>query len=396
MSEDQKKKPSPCRLIEHLKPYDPVSSLEKIREKKHAEPLKLDWNESTVPPSQEVVNKLIEFLTSKPDLNLYPELECRKLLESLASYTSLPANFLLVTNGSDDSLDLICKTFIDHGDRILVPSPTYSHFSVFAGSKGAEIINLYSDKPFFKMTDEILKNLKLKPKLVYIATPNNPTGVVYPPEDIMLIASKSPETIILVDEAYFEFCGITSISLVRDFTNIIVTRTFSKAMGIAGLRAGYLAAQPEILADLKKVFNPKSVNVFAQIAATTVLEDLSHVEKFVSEVTDAKKYLKDELLKRGIETEITPANFILLRFGDPAKIIRELENEGIYVRDRSTMKGLEGFIRVSVGTLNQMKEFIRRLDIVLAREKFFGRSDSSTDSRRSDSKRTPEIHSAGA
>jgi len=358
--------PEPARWLNNLAPYDPVSSLEKIWARPQQIPFKLDWNESTIPPSPGVYRAIVNFLSHSNHLNWYPELGSRSLCHALSNYVDLPAEDILVTNGSDDALELVCKTYLEPGDRVVVPMPTYTHFLVYVEARGAEVVPFYSRDLFDAAVGELADVLTDDTKLVYLVNPNNPTGVTYRADQVAHLLERFPNTLFLVDEAYFEFHGESVVGLVGHYDNLAVTRTFSKCFGIAGLRMGYLCTGPAVMRQLKKLFNPKSVNRLGQIAAMACLDDLEYYRNFVREVTEAKELFRSEMARRGLNVIVTPANFVNMKVPDPPRFCRLLEEEGIYVRDRSSLPRMESYVRVSIPSVSQMHEVIRRIDRVLS------------------------------
>ena len=359
--------PKPSVHIEGLAPYDAVSSLAAIAAlDKSTVPLKLDWNESVIPPSPRVIEAIVAFLANTHHLNWYPDLGARKLRAGLAEYTGVREQSILVTNGSDDALDLLCRTYLDASDDVLVVSPTYGHFLVFARARGVEPRLVTSADPFAVPTEMILAQVRPRTKLVYLASPNNPTGVITPPADVARLCRAFPETLFLVDEAYYEFCGVTSAPLVNDFPNLVVTRTFSKCFGIAGLRVGYLMAGPEVHGNLRKLYNPKSVNVLGQVGALAALSDHEFRDGYIRAVREAREWLAMQLRERGAWVRATEANFVLVRVAQPRALVGALESIGVFVRDRSHIKGFEGFVRITVGTVAQMQDLVARIDGLLA------------------------------
>lgn len=362
---DVKPGPALSRYVTGIRPYDAVSSLDKIAAKPEQTPFKLDWNESTIPPSPTVIAAINRFLSNSHHLNWYPDLYSRRLLVALGEYVGISPDHLLVTNGSDDALELVCKTYLDPDDQVVVPSPTYTHFLVFAGARGAQILNVYAENPFVHNLDGILRAIHYTTKLVYLVNPNNPTGLMYSEEDVRTLLTAAPNALVIVDEAYYEFAGKSVAHLVQEYTNLVVTRTFSKSFGIAGLRIGYAIGAPELIEDLKRVFNPKSVNVLGQVAAEAALGDKDYLKAYVDEVTDAKVQMVNYFRRRGLQCRTTPANYVLLRIHDPRRFCALLEHEGVYIRDRSSMRQMQHYVRISVGTIAQTEEILNRIGRVL-------------------------------
>ncbi|GMV39229.1 MAG: histidinol-phosphate aminotransferase [Myxococcales bacterium] len=359
--------PLPSRYVAGIRPYDAVSSRDKIDSGCVRDVYKLDWNESTIPPSPMVLAAIGRFLSNTHHLNWYPELYSKRLTTALASYVGVPEGSLLVTNGSDDALDLVCRTYLDDGDEVVVPSPTYTHFLVYAGARGAQILRVYAEDPFHQNLDGILKSVGYRTKLIYLVSPNNPTGIRYSEEQVSRVLEAAPGAIVIVDEAYFEFCGVSVAVLTQRYPNLVVTRTFSKSFGIAGLRIGYAVACPEVIETLKRIFNPKSVNVLGQIAAEAALQDREYLDRYVASVTAAKELIREHLDARGVECRVTPANYVLIRVPDAKRFCALLEDEGVFIRDRSSIPQLQHYARMSVGTVEQTGEILRRVDRVLDR-----------------------------
>ena len=354
--------PRSKKVLVDLVPYEPVSSLDDIRLYPYEdEPLKLDWNESTVAPSPKVVARIQDFLVNQHHLNWYPDLFSHRLSPLIARHNEREEDEVLVTNGSDDALELICKTYLDPGDEVVVPRPTYTHFLVFARAQGGEIVSVTTDDPFSKNLDGILAAITERTKIVYIVNPNNPTGQIYTGAELEIIARKAPHALVVVDEAYYEFCGETASSLVARFPNVIVTRTFSKAYGLAGLRIGYALAPPHIVRDFKKIHNPKGVNVIAQIAAETALADQEHLLRFVADVNESKRMLVREFDALGFHCRPTPANYVNVKLPDPGGFCDALAAQNVYVRDRDSLPGMKGMVRISVGTPRQTEVLMSRV-----------------------------------
>ena len=362
MNENRAETPR-CKVqLNELEPYEPVSSLDDIRAYPYDdEPLKLDWNESTIAPSPQVVERIQKFMANTHHLNWYPDLFSHRLLPDLAAYTGRREDEILVTAGSDDGLDLICKTFLDPGDEVVVPRPTYTHFLVFAQAQGGRVVSVVGPDPFEKNVDGLLAALTPRTKIVYLVSPNNPTGQLYTADEVTLLARRAPQALIIVDEAYFEFCGVTSAGLVGQLPNVVVTRTFSKAYGLAGLRIGYVMSTPDVLRHFKKIHNPKGVNVIAQLAAKTALADQEHLKRFVADVTEAKAMLCHELAALGFLCRPTPANYVNVRVPDPAGLCRALAERNAYVRNRDGLPGMKGVVRITVGTPQQMRVLLDRI-----------------------------------
>jgi len=350
--------------VAHLKPYDPVSSLDTIKHNPKISHYKLDWNETTVPPSPKVKETLLHYLSNGSKLNWYPEMFNRKLFERIADYVGCQVPQLLVTNGSDDALDLVCQTYLDAEDNVVSPVPTYNHFLQFAERTGARIKRVLGDNPLVPSLKDVSKQVDDHTKIIYLANPNNPTGNLYSPAEVLQLALRFPHALVVSDEAYFEFAGTSCAKLCEEVDNIVVTRSFSKCFGLAGLRIGYLVTSDTVADNLRRVHNPKSVNMLAQLAAIAALEDLPYYKSYIRSVKRSVSIVRRFCDKHDLPCWPTAANFILIQFEDAPAMAKRLADVGVHVRDRS--KHLPGIIRLGLGTEEQTKEIMARMESVLS------------------------------
>ncbi len=348
--------------IRRLKPYEVVESRGSEQVLRGDKAFKLDWNESTISPSPKALNAIQSFVSGNGGLNWYPSLGSRSLADSLSEYTQLPAENILVTAGSDAALQLICDTYLDTNDEVVIPVPTYNHFLVFAQSRGVRLISIQPNDPFYADFDLLESTLSNRTRLVYLVSPNNPTGTLFTEEQIETLCTNYPSTLFVVDEAYFEFAQVTSINLVTRFRNLLVTRTFSKAFGLAGLRIGYLAAHESLITGLSKIYNPKSVSTLSQIGAEAALSDMPYLNAYLDEVSRSKTLLLGYFRGIGIDAFSTPANFIVVRLPQIEDTLSKLSAQSIYIRNRSNYPGLAECARMSVGTVSQTEELIEQLN----------------------------------
>jgi histidinol-phosphate aminotransferase len=359
--------PRPSEHVRDLAPYDGVSSLTEIEKLPDGVvPLKLDWNEATIPPSPKVAEAIAAYLGDSQHLNWYPDTTSTRLREALSRYTGVPADHIVPTNGSDDSLDLVCRAFLDPTDDMIVAWPTYGHMLVFSRARGITPRRAQPADIFDTPTATIRSMLTPRTKLVYIASPNNPTGVVMPTQDVASLCRSAPTTLFLLDEAYHEFCGITAAPLVEEFPNLVVTRTFSKCFALASLRIGYMMAGPVVLHHIRKLHNPKSINAVGQLAAAAAVSDDAYRLAYVREVDASKALLQRELARRGARVRVTPANWVLVSLAEPGRFTAALESVGVFVRDRSHIAGFGGYVRITAGTLAQMQDLMGRIDRLMA------------------------------
>lgn len=349
--------------VRSTKPYDPVSSLQAIASNPHTAHYKLDWNESTIAPSPKVFEAMQRFLEAEGRLHWYPDSEHKELYLQLSTYAGCSSDQLLVANGSDEGLALVCRVYLDPGDEVVAPFPTYKHFLQFAELEGAALRLIRKADPFSVSLRDVEEAFTERTKIVYLANPNNPTGVLFQPEAIVQLAGRHPRILFLVDEAYFEFSGASCARMIGSAENVAVTRSFSKCFGLAGLRLGYVMASAAIIGGLRRVHNPKSVNRMAQVAAVAALEDLDYYRRYVAAVQQASRLTRRFCETQGIPCRPTHANFVLIQLEDPVWVTERLRDAGVHVRDRSSQ--LPGMIRLTVGTPEQMREVLSRLTRVL-------------------------------
>jgi histidinol-phosphate aminotransferase len=319
--------------------------------------VKADWNESGAAPSPRVNQALQAFLKGIP-LEWYPDVEATKLREALAEYCNCTVDQTQVFSGSDAALEYFCRAFLNPGDEVIIRTPTYDNFRVYVESNGGQVVAVHNSSPFELDITAITKAITPKTKLIYLVNPCNPTGIVYSEAQLETILKAAPQAIIISDEAYFEFYGKTVVPLLKKYQNLVISRSFSKAFALAGLRIGYLIADPAVLAVVNKIRVGKNVNSIAQIAAEAALTDIPYLNKYVKDVTRNREWLVAELTKLGYVARTTVANFILVQVDNPTAFASHLKNEWIYVRDRSYMPQMEGFVRITVGTKEQAQRIV--------------------------------------
>lgn len=325
--------------------------------------IKLDSNEASVAPSPRVIGALAEFV-QRSSLNWYPDISSTDLIQRLADYTGLPVDHIQTFNGSDNALETICRTFLDAGDEVVLCMPTYDHFRLYAESCDATLVPVFGPSPFLSKVGPLLDAVTEKTKIIYLVNPNNPTGLLYTEREVRSILEGAKNALVIVDEAYFEFCGTSMAHLTQSYANLIVTRSFSKAFGLAGLRCGYVLTDPQNLTALNKVRVGKNINTLAQVAASAALDDLESIERYVNEVKVARSWLASKLTGLGLKVVETPANYLLLQVADPKGVIACLEEKNIFIRDRSFVPQLKGFVRITIGHQLLMERFWKAFQLI--------------------------------
>jgi histidinol-phosphate aminotransferase len=325
--------------------------------------LRLDFNENTAGCSPRVLARLRE-LTSE-EIACYPE---REPLETLvAAHLGIAPDELLLTNGVDEAIHLLCETFLEPGDEALIVVPTFAMYEISAAATGARVIAVPAAENFRFPAADLLVRINSTTRLVAIANPNNPTGIVANPEDMLEIARRAPQAAVLVDEAYFDFYGKTLIGHTRELPNLFVARTFSKAYGMAGLRVGVLAGPPPHISLARRVASPYNVNGVALACLPAALTDDDYVGRYVSQVRQGREELQQEFRRWELPFWPSHANFVLAQFGAMKNtFIHSMRQRGILVRDRSRDYGCEGCVRISLGTTEQTDRLLRAMREVLA------------------------------
>lgn len=298
--------------------------------------------------------------------NRYPDPECVEVRKLLESVLSLPFEKTVLGNGSDEIIDLLIRIFCEYGkDSIMIMRPTYGAYKVFAATNNIEVVNVPLT-PSLELDMDAIKSAidKDKPKLVFICTPNNPTGKVYPLSQIEEIA-KYNSAITVIDEAYADFAPNfeSAVSLIDKYPRLCVMRTLSKAWGIAGARVGILVANEYIKSTVVKVKPPYNVSVLAQRAAKLVLSNPESVYSVRDEVLSDRERLQCEIAKLPFVREIIPseANFLAVRVLDADELYKYLMERGIIVRNRTKEPFLDGVLRITIGSKIENEKLMEAL-----------------------------------
>lgn len=346
--------------VGRLRPYVPGKPIAEVqREFGLTEVIKLASNENPLGPSPLALEAM---LRAAQEVHIYPEATARVLREDLAARVGLPEDWLMVGNGSDELLRLLGATYVRYGDRCLVPECSFPNYRAVSELFGARVeeVPLRDER----MDLEAMAPQAAGARLIFLCRPNNPTGAVFAEElfrDFM--ASVAPETLVLIDQAYHEFdtSRFDAMALLQEYPNLILTRTFSKAYGLAGVRVGYGMARPEIWAPLYAVREPFSINVLAQAGAQAALGDQAHLEATVLNNQAGKLFHYELYRQLGLRYTPTEANFIMVDLGRPAGPVYEaLLKRGVIVRPGGGF-GRPNWIRVTIGTPEENQRFAEAL-----------------------------------
>jgi len=321
--------------------------------------LRFDFNENTLGCSPRVRAALARI--TREQVAMYPEYD--EVRRRLARFFRVSPGELILANGADDVLRLVADAFIEPRSRVLVVEPTFPMYRFYVELIGARLVRLWLDREMRFPLPDVLRALRSRPRVFFLANPNNPTGTLVPKDDLRRILKAARGTLVVVDEAYAEFSGVTVLPWIRRYPNLVVVRTFSKAAGLAGLRMGCLLARRELISAMRKAQPPFPVNTAALVAAEAAARDRSYIWRYVQEVRRSKRELESALARLGVKTFPSGANFLLADFGPCAPaILRQLERRGILLRDRKADFGRAGYVRITVGTRPQTRRLIRALN----------------------------------
>lgn len=349
-----------------LNPYVPGKPIEEVeREFGITGVIKLASNENPLGPSPAVIESLKE---AANHVFNYPDSNCFQLKKEIAPMFGLTADNFLFGNGADELIKMIGETFLNPNDEVIYGWPTFSEYifvSKLMGAKPCAVPLTDFRYDLEKVADQVNE----RTKLIFICNPNNPTGTIIDQQEMEAFLERIPSDIVVViDEAYYEYINVprysSAVELI-DNNRTIVLRTFSKVYGLAGLRIGYAIASPEIIALLNRVKEPFNVNLLAQEAAITALQDQSHVRQSKELVVEGKRYLYQELERLGLDYVPSETNFIFVNINrDSKEIFTALLKEGVIIRTGDIF-GYPNYIRVTVGTPEQNKRFIVCLEKVI-------------------------------
>ena len=327
--------------------------------------IKLSSNESPfqVPAKNfSSINKVLK------NSHLYPDGDCLLLKQSIAERFKLKSNQIICGNGSDDILSIICQTFSREGSEVICSEYGFIYYPIIAKAAGCKVITAKTEQ-LTVSCENILKKINKKTKIIFIANPNNPTGsIIFKKELIKFLDKIPPKVIVVLDGAYSEFIRDKNYSdgvdLVNKYKNLIITRTFSKIFGLAGLRLGWGYSNKEIINLMERIRGPFNVNLIAQCIGSLILKDNEFLRKSIDHNEKWRLYLPKELNKLGFKVKTSYTNFILVEVDkkkySKEKILNLLKKNKIIVRDMKSYN-LQNFFRVSIGKDSHMKKFLKVL-----------------------------------
>ena len=350
----KKKMVQPRRMVLEMPEYHPPLA--------ERTALRLDFNENTLAPSPRVMEKL-KSITGE-GLTKYPERE--PVERMVAKHFGLQADQVLLTNGVDEAIHLMCAAFLEEDDEALIATPSFFMYDVSVRLMTPHLRRVQADAtlefPFERFTAAISE----RTKLIIVASPNNPTGAVVGREHLLAIAAAAPHAVLMVDEAYYHFHGESTMGDIAAVPNLIVARTFSKAYGLANLRIGMLAGDATLMKYLRKVSSPYNVNGVALDCLTVAIEDEAYLTWYTEQVRTGRERMMEGLRELGVDFFPSQANFILMKIGPKHKeLVTAMRAQGVLLRDRSTDPGCDGYVRVTIGVSEHVDRALAALKIAL-------------------------------
>jgi histidinol-phosphate aminotransferase len=279
----------------------------------------------------------------------------------LAAFFKVSPDEFTMTNGADEAIQLLVNTFVESGGEVLLLKPSYAMYRFYAELAGAAIREVDYPEDLSFPLDALLRAINPSTGAIFIANPNNPTGGAIGETEIRAILEAAPQAAVLIDEAYFEFFRVSVLNWIHDYPNLFVSRTFSKAFGMAAMRCGCLFSSAENIRWIRKAQSPYSVNMPAAVAACAAVEDVEYRTRYCAEVVQARNIAIQGLTRLGIRWFPTFANFVLFHAGERAIPIRDaLRERAVLIRDRSYE--IPGCVRVTIGTRAQIERFLDELE----------------------------------
>ncbi len=343
--------------IEDYKPGKSIDSLEKGCGKK--KPIKLASNENPLKVSKKVIKAIKDSLNK---INRYPDNSAEILTEKLSQKFSVDTSSIIIGNGSDDIISMLCQAFLDSESKVIMSESSFSMYEICSLIQGAKIVKVPLKKDSYETNlNEIHAKISKDVRIIFLTNPNNPTGLAIEEKELENFLKTVPENIVVViDEAYIEFsCAKSAVNYLKSFKNIVVLRTFSKVYGLAGLRVGYGFMASDIAKVLNKVKIPFSCNNLAQVGAIAILEDKEFFDETIKIIKEGKKFFISEFEKLNLKYIKTEANFFMIDIKRNADAFCDkMLQEGIAIRSMSAYN-LPTSIRVTIGTKKENLSFIK-------------------------------------
>jgi len=352
--------------LKHVKPSVRALSAYTLAARRAA--VKINQNENPFELPEAIKRRVVETAMAR-EWSRYPDFDPRELLEALAAFSGWRADGVLAGNGSNELIEALLLVTVGAGTRVIIPEPTFTLYALLTGILGGEAVRVPLGETFEYDADVLARAAQDRgARVVIVCSPNNPTGGAMDLDGVARLC-RAVDGLVVVDEAYHEFSGDTVVDLLQDHRNLVVLRTFSKAMALAGMRVGYLLAAPELVREVNKARLPYNLNVFSQLAALATLAERDVLEANVRRLIGLREELFAELSRTpGVRPYPSRANFILFALGEvePKAVFEALYARGVLVRDVTSYNYLGRCLRVSVGSAEENRAFLEGLRTALA------------------------------
>lgn len=342
------------RLVEEMPEYHPPLA--------ERSALRLDFNENTLAPSPRVMERLQQMTAE--GLTKYPEREGVEKI--VAKHFGLRGDEVLLTNGVDEAIHLMCCAFLEPEDEALICTPSFFMYDVSIMMMTPHLRKVQAGATLEFPFDRFMAAITKRTKLIIVASPNNPTGATVSREHLLAIAKAAPQAVLMVDEAYYHFHGESVMQNLGSVPNLVVARTFSKAYGLANLRIGMLAGNAELMKYLRKVSSPYNVNGVALDCLPAALADEGYLNWYVEQVRVGRERMMNGLRQLGVPFFPSAANFVLMRIGPKHKeLVTAMRAHGVLLRDRSADPGCDGYVRITIGVEEHVTRGLEALTVCL-------------------------------
>jgi histidinol-phosphate aminotransferase len=347
--------------LRHVKPA--VRALAAYTLAARRAPVKLNQNESPFDVPERVKRRVIQQALARP-WSRYPDFDPHEVLEALARFSGWRGDGILAGNGSNELIEALLLVTVGQGTRVVIPEPTFTLYALMTGILGGTAVRAPLGPDLEYDAAALLRAQRDSgASVVIVCSPNNPTGSLLAPADLRRLCAET-DGLVVVDEAYHEFSGQTAVPLLREFENLVVLRTFSKALSAAGLRLGYLLAAPEIVREVNKARLPYNLNFVSEAAALAILEEAPAFEAAVRHLCLLRDGLARDLAALpGVRVFPSQANFLLIELAeaDPRRVFEDVYARGVLIRDVTSYPRLQKCLRVSVGSEDENATFLAAL-----------------------------------
>jgi histidinol-phosphate aminotransferase len=356
--------------VKHIKPAVRSTSAYTLAARRA--PVKINQNENTYDLPEALKRRVLQQALERP-WSRYPDFDPQELLEALAAFSGWRADGILAGNGSNELIEALLLVCVGPGTRVVVPEPTFTLYALLTRILGGERIAVPLGPELEYQAAELRRvRGELQAPVTIVCSPNNPTGGVLEVDEVARLCEEG-DGLVIVDEAYHEFAGQTVVPLLARHPNLVVLRTFSKAMGMAGLRVGYLLAAPELVREINKARLPYNLNFFSQAAALAALEAWGELRLVVDGLVAAREDLLHKLYRiPGVKPFPSRANFVLFELAEaePKAVFESIYRRGVLIRDVTSYPRLSRCLRVSVGSEAENEAFLSALRHAVEEQRF--------------------------